>query len=113
MHNRLAAGESLATIAGPKKDALIAALVADETKQIDAAETAGKLTAAQAATLKTNLTAHITAEVNEAGHGGPMAGFGDLGPGHGRGPGHGGMGMPGSKNGIPQTTTTGTTGSNN
>ena len=36
---RLAAGESLATIAGAKKDALIAALVADETKRIDAAVT--------------------------------------------------------------------------
>jgi len=79
LHTRLAAGESLATIAGAKKDALIAALVADETKQIDAAVTAGKLTAAQATTLKANLTAHITAEVNEAGHmggakGGPMGG---------------------------------------
>ena len=105
LHNRLAAGESLATIAGAKKDALIAALVADETKQIDAAVTAGKLTAAQATTLKANLTAHVTAEVNEAGHAGPMGDMG--GKMGGRGHGHDGMGMPGTKNGIPQTTTSG------
>jgi hypothetical protein len=49
--SRLRAGESLATIAGAKKDALIAALVADETKRIDAAVTAGKLTAAQGTAL--------------------------------------------------------------
>ena len=111
LHNRLAAGESLATIAGAKKDALIAALVADETKQIDAAVTAGKLTAAQATTLKANLTSHVTAEVNEAGHVGPMGGMG----GHmgGRGHGHDGMGMPGSMNGIPQTSNTSTIGSKN
>jgi len=64
---RLAAGESLATIAGAKKDALIAALVAFETKEIDARVTAGTLTAAQATTLKANLTAHVTAEVNAVG----------------------------------------------
>ena len=39
--SRLQAGESLAQIAGAKKDALIAALVADHTKRIDAAVTAG------------------------------------------------------------------------
>jgi hypothetical protein len=63
--SRLVAGETLAAIAGAKKDALIAALVAFETKEIDAAVTAGKLTAAQATTLKTNLTAHITAGVEK------------------------------------------------
>jgi polyhydroxyalkanoate synthesis regulator phasin len=61
---RLKAGETLATIAGAKKDALIAALVADETKRIDAAVTAGTITAAQATTLKANLVAHVTDEVN-------------------------------------------------
>ena len=106
LHTRLAAGESLATIAGAKKDALIAALVADETKQIDAAVTAGKLTAAQATTIKADLTAHVTAEVNATG--GPMGGKmgGKGGRGHG---GHGGPGMGapnGSTNGIPSTTTT-------
>ena len=118
LHTRLAAGDSLATIAGAKKDALIAALVADETKQIDAAVAAGKLTAAQATTIKADLTAHVTAEVNATG---PMGGFG--GPMGGRGHGHfgghgdhdgdhdgamgGRMGMPnGTINGIPSTTTT-------
>ena len=88
LHTRLAAGESLATIAGAKKDALIAALVANETKQIDAAVTAGKLTAAQATTIKADLTAHVTAEVNATGMG-RMGGMGGRGHGgharHGRG----------------------------
>jgi hypothetical protein len=76
--NRLAAGESLATIAGVKKDALITALVALETTRIDADVVAGKLTAAQATTLKTNLTSHVTEHVNAAG---------------GKGMGHKGMGQ--------------------
>lgn len=111
LHNRLAAGESLATIAGAKKDALIAALVADETKQIDAAVTAGKLTAAQATALKADLTAHITAEVN----GTFMGGFGGPGRGHEgrgghdhdgmRGNGQNGM-LGGTTNGIPNPSTT-------
>jgi hypothetical protein len=63
--SRLAAGETLATIAGAKKDALIAALVAAETSRIDAAVTAGRITAAQATTLKGRLLAHITENVNE------------------------------------------------
>ena len=78
---RLAAGESLATIAGAKKDALIAALVAFETKEIDARVTAGTLTAAQATTLKANLTAHVTAEVNAVGG----KGFGPKGGKGGKG----------------------------
>jgi hypothetical protein len=85
---RLAAGESLATIAGAKKDALIAALVADETKRIDAAVTAGKLTAAQGTALKSTLLAHVTTEVNATrGPGFPGAPKGGKG-----GRGHGGMG---------------------
>lgn len=63
--SRLAAGETLATIAGAKKDALIAALVAAETTRIDAAVTAEKITAAQATILKGRLLAHITEDVNE------------------------------------------------
>ena len=82
IQKRLAAGETLAAIAGAKKDALIAALVADETKRIDAAVTAGKLTAAQATTLKSNLTAHVTDEVNSTRPVGPMGG-GKGGRGHG------------------------------
>jgi len=98
----LQAGESLAQIAGAKKDALIAALVADETKRIDAAVTAGTLTAAQATELKANLVAHVTEEVNAVGGKGPF-GKGPKGPkgdrdgrgGHGhdhRGPKGGSMG---------------------
>jgi len=100
--SRLQAGESLAQIAGAKKDALIAALVADETKRIDAAVTAGTLTAAQATELKANLVAHVTEEVNAVGGKGPF-GKGPKGPkgdrdgrgGHGhdhRGPKGGGLG---------------------
>jgi hypothetical protein len=86
--NRLAAGESLATIAGVKKDALITALVASETTRIDADVVAGKLTAAQATTLKAGLTAHVTAEVDQVG--------GKRGPGMG-GPGKGGKGDKGGR----------------
>ncbi len=85
--SRLQAGESLAQIAGAKKDALIAALVADHTKRIDAAVTAGTLTAAQATTLKANLVAHVTEEVNAVGGKGPFG----KGPKGGKG-GHGGRG---------------------
>ncbi len=113
---RLKAGDSLATIAGAKKDALITALVADETKQIDAAVTAGKLTAAQATSLKANLVAHVTEIVNatapigspEGGQmgGGMMGGDrgGKGGRGHG-GPMGGGM-MGGAAPTIPTPTTT-------
>jgi hypothetical protein len=133
LRNRIQAGETLAAIAGAKKDALIAALVADETKQIDAAVAAGKLTAEKAATLKSNLTAHVTEEVNAVhgpGMGGGKGGKGGPGQGprhhdgDGRGPGHddddddhehgpdhdhgkrmgNGAGLPkGSTNGIPNT----------
>lgn len=93
IRTRLAAGESLGAIAGAKKAELISVLVADETKRIDAAVTAGKLTAEQATTLKAGLTAHVTAEVEQVGgKGGPGMGRGDKGGrGHG-GPGMGGMG---------------------
>ena len=89
--SRLQAGESLAQIAGAKKDALIAALVANEIKRIDAAVTAGKLTAAQATEKKANLVAHVTEEVNEVGGKGPKGGRGGHGHDH-RGPMGGGMG---------------------
>ena len=83
LKTRLAAGDSLATIAGPKTAALIAVLVADVTKKIDAAVTAGKITAAQALTLKANLTVQVTAMVNHTG--GMHFGFGE---GMGKGMGH-------------------------
>jgi hypothetical protein len=80
---RLAAGETLAAIAAAKKDALIAALVAFETKEIDARVTAGTLTAAQATSMKADLTAHVTAAINAVGGKGmgPKGGMGK-GPRH-------------------------------
>jgi polyhydroxyalkanoate synthesis regulator phasin len=87
---RLKAGESLATIAGAKKDALIAALVAFETKEIDARVTAGKLTAAQATAVKANLTAMVTEKVNS------VKGFGKKGHGKGGKGGAGGLVVPGT-----------------
>jgi hypothetical protein len=67
IQSRLKAGESLAQIAGVKKDALIAALVADHTKRIDAAVTAGTLTAAQATNMKSKVVERVTAKVNAVG----------------------------------------------
>jgi hypothetical protein len=89
--SRLKAGESLAQIAGAKKDALIAVMVAEKTKHIDAAVTAGKLTAAQATEKKAKLVAHVTEEVNEVGGKGHKGGRGGHGHDH-RGPKGGGMG---------------------
>jgi hypothetical protein len=83
IQSRLVAGESLATIAGAKKDAVIAALVAFHTKEIDARVTAGTMTPAQATAKKANLTAHVTEKVNAVGG----KGMGPKGPkgdkGHG------------------------------
>ena len=106
---RLKAGETLAAIAGAKKDALIAALVADETKRIDAAVTAGTITAAQATTLKAGLVAHVTEEVNAtAPLGGPKGDRGGKGGKGGRGHGHGGP-MGGGTTGAPTIPTPATT----
>ena len=63
---RLAAGETLAAVAGVKKDALITALVAFKTQEIDARVTAGKLTADQANKLKANLKDRVTKMVELA-----------------------------------------------
>ena len=97
IRTRLAAGESLGAIAGAKKAELITVLVADHTKRIDAAVTAGKLTAAEATTLKAGLTAHITAEVDQVGgkRGPGMGGPGKGGKGDKGGRGHHGPGMDG------------------
>ena len=97
VRTRLAAGESLGAIAGAKKAELITVLVADHTKRIDAAVTAGKLTAAEATTLKAGLTAHITAEVDQVGgkRGPGMGGPGKDGKGGKDGRGHGGPGKGG------------------
>jgi polyhydroxyalkanoate synthesis regulator phasin len=84
LKSKLQAGESLATIAGAKKDALIDALVAYETKKIDEAVAAGKLTAAQASSLKANLKTRITSHIEET----KGMGKGHR-EGHGKGKGHG------------------------
>jgi hypothetical protein len=97
IRTRLAAGESLGAIAGAKKAELISVLVADHTKRIDAAVTAGKLTAEQAATLKAGLTAHVTAGVDQVGgkRGSGMGGLGKNGKGDKGGRAHGGPGKGG------------------
>jgi hypothetical protein len=97
IRTRIKAGESLGAIAGAKRADLISVLVAEATKRIDAAVTAGKMTAAQATSLKAGLTAHVTAEVDQVGgkRGPGMGGKDDKqGRGHG-GPGHGGPGKGG------------------
>jgi len=100
--SRLAAGETLATIAGAKKDALIAALVADQTKRIDAAVTAGKITAAQATILKDRLLTHITEDVNEVRPANPKGAH----EGAKEGRGHGGKGESGPEPTSPTPTAT-------
>jgi hypothetical protein len=88
---KVEAGETLATIAGAKKDALITALVAFETKRIDAGVTAGKLTAAQATEMKSKLKDFVTkmVESKPGMRKGPDGFGGPKGPkdfmGHGRG----------------------------
>ena len=110
---RLAAGESLGAIAGTKRDALIAVLVADHTKRIDSAVTAGKLTAAQATVMKAGLVKFVTAQVDSVP--GPKDGH-KGGPGMGGHKGHKG-GKGGPKGGLtpppaPGTTTSSTASSN-
>lgn len=61
--SRRVAGESLATIAGAKKNELVAALVTYKSQKIDAHVAEGKLTAAKATALKAELTAKVTARV--------------------------------------------------
>jgi len=63
IQTRLQAGETLAAIAGAKKDALVAALVKEATDRIDAAVAAGRLTAEQATQQKTGLAERIAAQV--------------------------------------------------
>jgi hypothetical protein len=110
---RLAAGETLGVIAGTKKAALIDVIVADRTKRIDAHVTAGKLTAAQATTMKAGLVAHVTAKVDSVrgpkggpgmdGHKGDKGGKG----GHGHKGGKGGHGPKGGKTPPPAGITPG------
>jgi membrane peptidoglycan carboxypeptidase len=58
--SRLKAGETLSTIAGDKKSALITALVAEINKQIDTALAAGKITANQATAQKAKSVQRVT-----------------------------------------------------
>lgn len=62
--SRLKAGETLSTIAGDKKSALISALAAEINKQIDAALAAGKITADQATAQKGKSVDRVTNMVN-------------------------------------------------
>lgn len=109
IQSRLAKGESLAKIAGDKKAALIAALVAFEKSQIDADVQSGRLTESQATTIKANVQTRVTNMVNNTrpmgGRGkgdrgmgqmrGDMGGFyGDFDGHHGHGFGDGPMGTP-------------------
>jgi len=70
LETKLRAGQTLAQIAngtsGKTRDGLIAALVADATTKIDAAQKAGTITADQATQLKANLTARETQLVDSA-----------------------------------------------
>ena len=118
IETRLAAGETLGAIAGNKKAELIAVLVADHTKRIDADVIAGELTAAQAATMKADLVAHVTAKVDSVRgpKGGPGMGDHEGHKGDKGGPeGHkGGKGGHGPKDGMtppPAGTTSGKTAS--
>ena len=101
LQSDLAAGKSLATIAGSKTSALISALVAAETTEINARVTAGQITQAQATTLIAGLNTAITTIVNSTP---PAGGFGH--GGHGRGDGRGGAvgGTPGAPLGSTSTT---------
>ena len=79
LRTQLEAGKTLAAIAtanGKTADGLKAALTTAATNDLDAAVTAGKLTAAQEKTILANLPARLDDEINEAhtggmGHGGP------------------------------------------
>lgn len=80
---RVRAGESLAAIAngttGKSRDGLVAAIVAEINAKVDAAVTAGTITAVQATELKARATEHATRFVDETRTPG-MPG----GPGRGR-----------------------------
>ncbi|MDQ2913944.1 MAG: hypothetical protein M3T56_11895 [Chloroflexota bacterium] len=68
METKIRAGQTLARIAnataGKSRDGLVSALVADATAKIDAAQTAGTITADQATQLKANLATRIAQMVD-------------------------------------------------
>jgi len=78
------AGKSLATLAGAKTQALISALVAQETTEINAKVTAKTITQAQATAMIAGLTARVTEMVNATpGQGPARGGHGHRGGGAG------------------------------
>lgn len=85
LRTQLRSGKTLADIAkatsGKTVDGLIQAIVQAETKEIDDAQAAGKLTADQANKMKTNLTQRVTDMVNGTKPQG-MPGFGPGGRPH-------------------------------
>jgi hypothetical protein len=92
-------GQSIAALAKSKNvdpQKIINDLVTDATGRIDAAVSSGKITAAQATTMKANLTTAMTAFVNGTGD--------EFGPGF-RGPFHG-PGGPGKGGHRPTATAT-------
>jgi len=89
---RLQGGETLATIAGDKKDALITALVNEAKADIAKGVADGRITSAQASAMEANLQARVTEEVNGTGRMGRMMGRGS---GDKMGHGMGGFGGPG------------------
>jgi hypothetical protein len=80
--SRLAAGESLALIAGVKRQALIDALVAFHSKRIDQAVLDGKMTALDVDKLKAGLSASVTFFVDRVP--GSLNGGKGFGKGHGK-----------------------------
>ena len=80
LQSKIQSGNSLAQIAGDKKDALIAALVKLETSEIDARLAAGQITADQATADKANVATRVANEVNNVGGmmGGPGRGHGGM-----------------------------------
>ena len=88
LQTQLASGKSLADIAkaqGKSVDGLVAAMLADEKKELDAAVAAGRLTQAQADQMLANAKQRLTDMVNgtTTGHWGMGPGM-DMGPGMGR-----------------------------
>ena len=76
---RLRGGESLATIAGDKKNALIAALITEATTQLNKAVTDGRITSTRQATILADLEARVTDQVNGTGRfAGMMSGAGGM-----------------------------------
>jgi hypothetical protein len=79
LRTKMQAGQTLAQIAaatpGKSRDGLVAALTADATAKITAAEQAGTISAEQATALRTNLAARIAALVDSTRPAGPR-GFG-------------------------------------